>query len=82
MRIWSPNIDADKDRLAIFRTICGDFFGSCVGLGDWFNVSITTVPYYHDGMIGLRDVRVDSLGRDGFYISGPGGWTSSTSPVY
>ncbi len=68
----SPKIDAEKDRLRVRARFsgrsAGDFFGSCVGLGDWFNLAITAVPYYHNGMIGFRDVRVDSLERDGFYI--------------
>jgi hypothetical protein len=68
----NPRIDGDKDRLRIQARFTGqtaaDLFGACIGLGDAFDVSITAVPYYHDGMIGFRDVRVDTLGRNGLYI--------------
>lgn len=68
----NPQIGADKDRLRIQARFTGrsaaDLFGRCIGLGDAFDVSITAAPYYHDGMIGFREVRVDTLGRDGFYI--------------
>ncbi|MGH9719449.1 MAG: hypothetical protein ACRD8O_04505 [Bryobacteraceae bacterium] len=46
----------------------GNFFGKCVGLGGDFDVHIAAAPYYQDGRIALRDVRVDSPGRDGLYI--------------
>ncbi len=45
-----------------------NFFGKCVGLGDSFNAQIAAAPYYRDGLIGLREVRVDSIDRDGVYI--------------
>jgi len=45
-----------------------NFFGRCVGLGDSFTLSIAAVPYYRNGAIALRDVKVDSPGRDGLYI--------------
>jgi hypothetical protein len=43
-------------------------FGACVGLGDSFDVSIHATPYYQDGFLRLKDVRVEGKGRDGFYI--------------
>jgi hypothetical protein len=68
----NPRIDADRGRLRIEARFTGrtaaDLFGKCIGLGDAFDVSITATPYYHGGLIGFRDVGVDSLGRDGFYI--------------
>lgn len=68
----NPRIDAEKDHLRIQARFTGrtaaDLFGACIGLGDAFDVSITALPYYHDGLIGFRDVRVDSVGRDGLYI--------------
>lgn len=45
-----------------------NFFGRCVGLGDSFTLSIAAIPYYRDGGIALRDVKVESPGRDGIYI--------------
>jgi hypothetical protein len=43
-------------------------FGACVGLGDSFDISIHAMPYYKDGFLRLKDVRVEGKGRDGFYI--------------
>ncbi len=37
-------------------------------MGDAFDLSISAVPYFHDGNVGFQGVRVDSAGRDGFYI--------------
>jgi hypothetical protein len=44
-----------------------DLFGRCMGLGDSFDVSITAIPYFHDGAIRFKDVVVESK-KDGFYI--------------
>jgi hypothetical protein len=44
-----------------------DLFGRCMGLGDSFDVSITAMPYFHDGAIRFKDVVVESK-KDGFYI--------------
>src|SRR4051794_30000165 len=44
-----------------------DVFGSCVGLGDSFDVSITASPYFQNGAIRFKDVVVESK-KDGFYI--------------
>jgi hypothetical protein len=67
-----PKISAESDRLHVQAHFSGksaaDLFGHCIGLGDAFDLAITAVPYYHDGLIGFRDVRVKSLARDGFYI--------------
>lgn len=45
-----------------------DVFGRCIGLGDAFDVVITAQPACENGVIVLKDVRVESPGRDGFYI--------------
>lgn len=45
-----------------------NFLGLCLGLGDAFDVSITAAPYYKEGVIFLKDVAVDTHGRDGLYI--------------
>ena len=44
-----------------------DVFGRCVGVGDSFDLEITAAPYFHDGAIRFKDVRVESK-KDGFYI--------------
>lgn len=67
----TPHIGAENGQLRIQAHFSGrtaaDLFGHCLGLGDAFDVTIHAIPYYHDGLLGLRDVRVDSAGRDGFY---------------
>ena len=37
-------------------------------MGDSFDVQIVSTPYYHDGVIGLKNVRVESINKDGVYI--------------
>ena len=32
------------------------------------SVQIAATPYYHDNVIGFKDVRVDSINKDGVYI--------------
>lgn len=67
-----PAVSADGGRLHIRARFSGrsaqNFFGRCIGLGDSFDVLIAAVPQYRDGALALRDVHVDSPGRDGFYI--------------
>src|SRR5205814_1700387 len=67
-----PEIGAAGGRLAIRARFTGrsaqNLFGHCVGLGDSFDVQIVSTPYYHDGVIGLKDVRVESINKDGVYI--------------
>lgn len=68
----NPSVSADGGRLNIRARFSGrsaqNFFGRCFGLGDSFDVLIGAVPQYRDGALALREVRVDSPGRDGFYI--------------
>jgi hypothetical protein len=67
-----PAISADRGRLFVRARFSGraaqNFFGRCIGLGDSFDVLIGALPVYRDGSLALNDVRVDSPGRDGFYI--------------
>lgn len=67
-----PIIGVDRDRLRVQAHFSGrtakNLFGYCLGMGDAFDLSISAVPYFHDGNIGFQGVRVDSTGRDGFYI--------------
>ncbi len=68
----NPRINADANRLHVVAHFSGrsarSIFGNCMGFGDDFDLSITAMPYYRDGAIAFRDVRVASLGRDGLYI--------------
>ena len=42
--------------------------GQCVGLGDAFDLVVTALPIYHDGSLGLQQVKVSSEGKTGYYI--------------
>ena len=68
----NPKIGAENEHLRVQAHFTGrsaaDFLGRCIGLGDAFDLVIRAVPYYHDGLIGFRDLRVESPGRDGLYI--------------
>jgi hypothetical protein len=67
-----PEIDAYNGQLRIRARFTGQtgrgFFGRCISLGDSFTAIIYATPYYENGAIRLRDVRVDSADADGFYI--------------
>ena len=67
-----PDITGANGRLGIRAHFTGrsarNFFGRCVGLGDSFDVRIVASPYYRDGAVGLKDVTVESINRDGVYI--------------
>ena len=67
-----PDIDAHNGQLRIRAKFTGrsgrGIFGRCISLGDSFTAVIYATPYYEDGSIRLRDVRVDSADADGFYI--------------
>ena len=67
-----PEISGANGRLGIRAHFTGraarNFLGKCVGLGDSFDVQIAATPYYHDNVIGFKDVRVESINKDGVYI--------------
>lgn len=68
----NPQISGDSGMLRVNTRFSGrsalDVFGKCIGLGDSFGASITTLPYYQDGVLRLKDVQVVGKGRDGLYI--------------
>jgi hypothetical protein len=68
----NPQIGGDNGVLNIHARFTGrsalDVFGKCIGLGDSFDVLITASPYSQDGVLRLKDVRVEGKGKDGFYI--------------
>jgi hypothetical protein len=68
----NPVIGNAGARLVIRARFSGrsasNFFGQCVGMGDSFDLAIAAVPYYRDGAVRLKDLKVDSPGRDGYYI--------------
>jgi hypothetical protein len=67
-----PRVQGLDNRLLIHARFTGrsslNMFGGCVGLGDAFELTITAVPVFKDGNIGLTNVVVTSDGRTGFYI--------------
>lgn len=69
-----PAISAANGQLRIRARFTGrtaaNMFGQCVGLGDSFVAVIYATPYYRNGLLLLKDVRVDSEGADGLYIRG------------
>lgn len=42
-------------------------FGRCIGFGDAFDMRIMASPYYDGGLIRLKDVDVETAGRDSLY---------------
>ncbi len=44
-----------------------NFFGRCIGFGDGFDMRIMASPYYDGGLIRLKDVVVETAGRDSIY---------------
>jgi hypothetical protein len=68
----NPRIAGYNGQLNIRASFSGrssrNFFGKCVGLGDAFEIQIFATPYYHDNVIGFKDVRVESINKDGVYI--------------
>ena len=68
----NPEISGTNGRLGIRARFTGrsaqNLFGRCVGMGDSFDVQIASTPYFHDGVIGLKNVRVESINKDGVYV--------------
>lgn len=68
----NPRVNGANGKLAVHARFTGrsalDVFGRCIGLGDDFELTIWASPYYKDGKMALREVSVDSHGRDGVYI--------------
>ncbi len=66
-----PHIGADGDRLRILARFSGrsafNLLGGCVGLGDWFDFTLTALPVPHNGTITLQDILVTST-KDSYYI--------------
>lgn len=45
-----------------------DVFGRCVGVGDAFDLTIAATPLVKRGVLVLADVKVDTGGKDSYYI--------------
>ncbi len=67
-----PRVQGDAGRVRIRARFTGrsamNLMGSCVGLGDAFDLTIFATPGYRDGYLVLRDVGVTSSDKTGFYI--------------
>jgi hypothetical protein len=68
----NPKVSGQDGRLLVKARFSGrsamGLFGRCIGLGDSFDMVITATPYYAAGAVSLREVRIDTLGRDSYYI--------------
>ena len=66
-----PNVTGENGRLHVTARFtgrsAGSILGFCVGVGDSFDLAIAATPYYLDGFLRLKDVRVESRGRDTYY---------------
>ena len=69
----SPQVRNANGRLVVRARFTGrtsvDFLGRCIGVGDSFALTITAVPYYDKGTLGLKDVKASPDGKAGFYAS-------------
>ncbi len=67
-----PQVRGDAGLLRIKARFTGrtalNLAGQCVGLGDAFDVVVTAIPIYHDGALGLQQVKVTSEEKTGYYI--------------
>jgi hypothetical protein len=66
-----PRIGSDGDRLKIVARFSGrsalSVLGSCVGLGDSFEFTLTAAPVPKNGAIAFENVRVTAV-KDNYYI--------------
>ncbi|MBI3210148.1 MAG: hypothetical protein HYZ37_14780 [Candidatus Solibacter usitatus] len=69
--VSAPELGASDGRLEIRARFHGrsasNVFGFCLGLGDAFEIRIQAAPVFDAGMVRLKDVKVDTGGRDSFY---------------
>jgi hypothetical protein len=67
----NPVLGAASGRIEIKAHFSGknatSFFGKCFGFGDTFEMRIMASPYYDGGLIRLKDVDVETAGRDSLY---------------
>ncbi len=67
----SPVLAEAAGRIEIRAKFSGknaaSFFGKCIGFGDMFDMRIMASPYYDSGLIRLKDVEVETAGRDSIY---------------
>ncbi len=68
----NPSVGEWNGQLVIKARFSGrkalDVFGRCVGLGDAFDLTVAATPLVKRGVLVLADVKVDTGGKDSFYI--------------
>lgn len=66
-----PALAGNQGKLSIEALFNGrnaaNFFGKCIGLGDEFAVRIRALPFYEQGVLRLKEVEVDTAGKETFY---------------
>lgn len=66
-----PALGGEQGKLRIEALFNGrnaaNFFGKCIGLGDEFAVRIRALPFYEHGVLRLKDVEVETAGKQTFY---------------
>jgi hypothetical protein len=67
----NPTVGGMSGRIRIQARFQGkngaNIFGLCLGPGDAFDLMIFATPYFDRGLIRLKDVQVDSPGKESFY---------------
>ena len=67
----SPRFGADAARLRVTAKFSGrsalDMFGTCIGMADSFDLTLTATPVAKNGSIALQDVRITTV-KDSYYI--------------
>jgi hypothetical protein len=67
-----PKIGGVNGQLAVKARFSGrsalDLFNRCIGVGDDFDLTIFATPYYKRGKLALKDVTVQTSGKDSLYI--------------
>jgi hypothetical protein len=66
-----PHIGSDNGLLRVSARFSGrtalGVFGSCIGLGDSFDLTIAAAPAVRSGALGFKDVKVTTT-KDSYYI--------------
>jgi hypothetical protein len=68
----NPSVGEWNGQLIIKARFSGrkafDVFGRCMGMGDAFDLTVAATPLVKRGVLVLADVKVDTGGKDSFYI--------------
>ncbi|WP_321473272.1 hypothetical protein [uncultured Paludibaculum sp.] len=68
----NPQVGEWQGQLVVKAKFSGrtafDVFGRCMGVGDAFDLTIAATPIVKRGVLVLTDVKVDTGGKDSYYI--------------